>query len=87
MASNELGQPLAGERSGRWNHGRERDRRDGDRSHSVSKIEEIDKRLGDRFAELAKRLAEIDKRIDLKTEFAVRSEFDRRTAEAQKPDK
>ena len=35
MASDEHGQSLAGERSGRRDHGRERHRRDGDRSEPV----------------------------------------------------
>lgn len=52
----------------------------------VGKVEETERRLGERFAELDKRLAEIDKRIDLKIELAVRHEFDRRAAAAQKPE-
>jgi hypothetical protein len=38
----------------------------------LGKIEEMDKRIAERFSEFDKRLSEIDKRIDLKVELAVR---------------
>jgi hypothetical protein len=43
----------------------------------VGKIEEMDRRLGERFTELDKRLAEMDKRIAAQVELAVIKEINR----------
>jgi hypothetical protein len=43
----------------------------------IGKVEEMEKRFAERFNELDKRLTEVDKRIDLKVELAVRNEITR----------
>lgn len=42
----------------------------------LGKVEEMDKRLGERFGELDKRLAEMDRRIGMQVELAIRKELD-----------
>src|SRR5258708_195297 len=44
---------------------------------TMGKIEEMDKRLSERFSELDKRLSEFDKRIDMKVELSVRDRLER----------
>ncbi len=44
----------------------------------VGTLAEMDKRIGERFAEYDKRLAEIDKRVQLQIDLAVRNALDKR---------
>ena len=46
----------------------------------IVKLDEMDRRIGERFAALDKRQDEIDKRLAVQIELAVRTELDRRIA-------
>lgn len=41
----------------------------------IGKVEEMDKRLSERFSELDKRLAEMDKRVELQVAVAIQKEI------------
>jgi hypothetical protein len=46
-------------------------------SRLVGKLDEMDKRITERFSELDKRLVEFERRIDIKVELVVRDHLDK----------